>query len=679
MIKEMQMTEKRKEEERLSRESELVERLRELEEQSKDQGNRDSVQRSELQVEFKTKEVEVEELKKQLNSLTKVNDEMKTSLDSKVLELDQSTQDVKNLKMQVVELKTSADQSLAEANQLQVAIDQQKKEMALVTNMQLARDEEVKQLVGGLEKKVSKLSTELDFVTKAKVKCEGENAKLNEKLSHSTKACDEILDQLKDKTDLVETQQIRIENLYSQLTMANASYELLSKEKTNEETALEEQIKDLQGEVNQVNEELDQLKGVMAARQAEHDLEIQTLTEEHQESKNKVVAEAELWHQQLLADAKAEHEQMTLLMENEHKKATSDVVAHHLHELHELKAKAEEKTARVVEQDRLLAERQKLLDQMEALLSEKNGEKEILLKSLSEKDQSLVAAKEEQEQTLAEVRSKIPLKEKEFQARMEEKDRTISEMRGKLEELKKRFTEDIKVAEKTEAELKDIVVDMNKRIEELEQSLEDQDHTYKANIAELEAELGVVRLNLSNMNSSKNEFINQLDQVEQDFLEEKRNSAATIKALEEQLSEAHSSLKLAKSGLEAASKSSAAKFRALEDLLLEKKDTIERLKTEQHSSVTQLNNYAENIRKLEGKLRDAMTKTSLYKSKIEKSSEECLAAIELMEAGKAEASASIREYRKRLEELAKQGYRLKALVLGAAAALSVGLLAYNVK
>ena len=191
-------------------------------------------------MEFKTKEVEVEELKKQLNSLTKVNDEMKTSLDSKVLELDQSTQDVKNLKMQVVELKTSADQSLAEANQLQVAIDQQKKEMALVTNMQLARDEEVKQLIGGLEKKVSKLSTELDFVTKVKVKCEGENAKLNEKLSHSTKACDEILDQLKDKTDLVETQQIRIENLYSQLTMANASYELLSKEKTNEETALEE-------------------------------------------------------------------------------------------------------------------------------------------------------------------------------------------------------------------------------------------------------------------------------------------------------------------------------------------------------------------------------------------------------------------------------------------------------
>ena len=36
-IKEMQMIEKKKEEERLSRESELVERLRELEEQSKDQ------------------------------------------------------------------------------------------------------------------------------------------------------------------------------------------------------------------------------------------------------------------------------------------------------------------------------------------------------------------------------------------------------------------------------------------------------------------------------------------------------------------------------------------------------------------------------------------------------------------------------------------------------------------
>ena len=301
-------------------------------------------------MELKTKEVQVKELKEQLRSVTKVNEEMKTSLDSKAVELEQSTQDVKNLEMQVVELKASADQSLAEANQLQVAIEQQKKETALVTNMQLARDEEVKQVIGGLEKKVSELSTELEIITKVKVKCEGENAKLNEKLSHSTQACDEILDQLKDKTDLVETQQIRIENLYSQLTMANASYELLSKEKTSGETALEEQINDLQGEVNQVNEELDELKGMMAAYQAEHDLEVQTLTEEHQESKNKVVAEAELWHQQLLADVKAEHEQITLLMEKEHKKDKSDVVAHHLHELHELKAKSEEKVRELTEE-----------------------------------------------------------------------------------------------------------------------------------------------------------------------------------------------------------------------------------------------------------------------------------------------------------------------------------------
>ena len=301
-------------------------------------------------MELKTKEVQVKELKEQLRSVTKLNEVIQTSLDRKVVAFEQSTQNVENLKMQVVELKASADQSLAEANQLQVAIDQQKKKMALVTNMQLARDEEVKQVIGGLEKKVSELSTEMESVTKAKVKCEGENAKLNEKLSHSTKACDEILDQLKDKTDLVETQQIRIENLYSQLTMANASYELLSKEKTSEETALEEQINDLQGEVNQVNEELDELKGVMAAYQAEHDLEVQTLTEEHQESKNKVVAEAELWHKQLLADVKAEHEQMTLLMEKEHKKDKSDVVAHHLHELHDLKAKSEEKVRELSEE-----------------------------------------------------------------------------------------------------------------------------------------------------------------------------------------------------------------------------------------------------------------------------------------------------------------------------------------
>ena len=50
-----------------------------------------------------------------------------------------------------------------------------------------------------------------------------------------------------------------------------------------------------------MNEELDELKGMMAAYQAEHDLEVQTLTEEHQESKNKVVAEAELWHKQLFS------------------------------------------------------------------------------------------------------------------------------------------------------------------------------------------------------------------------------------------------------------------------------------------------------------------------------------------------------------------------------------------
>ena len=57
-----------------------------------------------------------------------------------------------------------------------------------------------------------------------------------------------------------------------------------------------------------------------------------------------------MWHQQLLADVKAEHEQMTLLMEKEHKKDKSDVVAHHLHELHELKAKSEEKVRELTEE-----------------------------------------------------------------------------------------------------------------------------------------------------------------------------------------------------------------------------------------------------------------------------------------------------------------------------------------
>lgn len=70
----------------------------------------------------------------------------------------------------------------------------------------------------------------------------------------------------------------------------------------------------------------------------------------------------------------------------------------------------------------------------------------------------------------------------------------------------------------------------------------------------------------------------------------------------------------------------------------------------------------------------------VYKSKIEAKSQEFQVTIEEMEASKAEASASIREYQKRLEELAlREDRREKALVVGTAAALAVGLLAYIVK
>merc|ERR1740123_2981675 len=108
---------------------------------------------------------------------------------------------------------------------------------------------------------------------------------------------------------------------------------------------------------------------------------------------------------------------------------------------------------------------------------------------------------------------------------------------------------------------------------------------------------------------------------------------------------------------------------------------IERFQEEQESAAHRMNNQVEKIRKLEGKLSDAVAKTNLYKSKIEATSQEFLATIQQMEASKTEAAASIRGYQKRLEELArKEGQREKALVVGtAAAALAVGLLAYIVK
>merc|ERR1712112_336400 len=171
--------------------------------------------------------------------------------------------------------------------------------------------------------------------------------------------------------------------------------------------------------------------------------------------------------------------------------------------------------------------------------------------------------------------------------------------------------------------------------------------------------------------------------MEKDLVEVKQNSDASVKALEKKLHDAQSlvgELQCAISSHEAKGEKNAVTMADLENLLEEKENTIGRFQEENDSAARQMNKNLEKIRKLEGKLNDAVTKTNLYKSKIETTSQECLATIQQMETSKSEASASIRGYQKRLEELTQEKVEAERRMLGsAAAAIAVGILAYFVK
>ena len=302
------------------------------------------------------------------------------------------------------------------------------------------------------------------------------------------------------------------------------------------------------------------------------------------------------------------------------------------------------------EMNRKLAENHEELDRMNTLVIEKNGEVEKNMKRLKEKEEHLAVIQRRQEVTLEELNLQLKLKEEYSQAQIKEKEARICELQDRMEETKSKHIGEIEDAGEKEAEVKIMLDTCKQRIKELEQSLGDSNHTYAANISGLEAELTAFKLKIVKLETSKNEATKKLDQLEKDLVGVKQNSTVSVKALEKKLGDAQSlvgQLQDANSGLETEGERNAVKIAELENLLKEKENVVERFKEEQDSSARCTNNQVEKIRKLEGKLRDAVTKTNLYKSKIEVTSKEFLATIEEMEASKAEASASISEYQKR--------------------------------
>merc|ERR1719239_202872 len=675
-------------------------------------------------------------------------------------DLEESLQEVENLRKKAAELRNSADQAKCEASKSKAAVDQQKNETELVMKMELAREEEVKVVVGQLELRLSELSTRLEGEVQDKIILEGIKLEMQDKLDKSSEAFEKILEQLEAKTDLVGAQKISIDNLYSQLTVSNQSFEALSKAKDGMEAMHVENIAELAnehkekiGEMEEDHKETiaelmeehkekiaelsvehkdrvremekehkeeialmaeehkvkfakmvkeherletdlaDECKEKMAEEKCEHEMVVRTMEEEHKKAKREIEADCK----KVVAQEKAECEQVMVEMEKRHQKAMSDMEEQHGQAIQVLEVRAEEWKIQVgslteqilvekVQSDELkkkLAENHEELDRMNTLVMEKNGEVEKNMKRLKEKEEHLAVIQRRQEVTLEELNLQFKLKEEYSQAQIKEKETRICELQDRMEEMKSKHIGEREDAGKKEAGLKIMLDTCKQQIKELEQSLGDSNHTYAANISGLEAELTAFKLKIVKLETSKNEATKKLDQLEKDLVDVKLNSTVSVKALEKKLGDAHSlvgQLQDANSGLETVGERNAVKIADLDNLLMEKENVVERFKEEQDSSARCMKNHVETIRKLEGKLSDAVTKTNLYKSKIEATSQEFLATIEDMEASKAEASATIREYQKRLEELAQQeDRREKALVVGTAAALAVGLLAFIVK
>merc|ERR1719239_204556 len=261
-------------------------------------------------------------------------------------DLEESLQEVENLRKKAAELRNSADQAKCEASKSKAAVDQHKNETELVMKMELAREEEVKVVVGQLELRLSELSTRLEGEVQDKIILEGIKLEMQDKLDKSSEAFEKIQEQLEAQTDLAEAQKISIDNLYSQLTVSNQSFEALSKAKDGMEAIHAENIAELAKDhketiaelMEEHKEKIAELsvehKDRVREMEKEHKEEIALMAEEHKVKFAKMVKEHERLETDLadeckekMAEEKCEHEMVVRTMEEEHKKAKREIEA----------------------------------------------------------------------------------------------------------------------------------------------------------------------------------------------------------------------------------------------------------------------------------------------------------------------------------------------------------------
>ena len=625
------------------------------------QADLNSVKRSELQVEFKTKEGKVEELNYLVKSLTKDSAELQKELnhkthalaqsqnllEMKIGDLKESTREIENLKIQVLELKNANDTVKSEANKLQAEVDQHKNEMELVMKMELTREEEVKVVVGQLEQRISELSTKLEDEVLEKDKLERMKLEMQEKLDNSTGAFEKIQEQLEAKSSLVETQKISIDNLYSQLTVSNEGFEALLKDKSRMEAIHEKEVSELGERYKKWKTDLfDEFQTKTAEEKSEHENVVKAMGEEFERAKSEIRSECET----LLSKEKAKYVQVLLDQENKHQKVKSAIEEQHVLAIQVLEARAEEwgmqvgslteelqrREIRSEELKKVLSENHKELCQMKEIVVERNDKVEKLLQLSNEKDEMVAAEKRKLEEISKELRGQLKIREGCAKAQVEERDAKILELQDEIGRGRSKYVMEIEEA--------------GKKIGDLEQSIGDCHHTYGENISALEAEILAFKLQVVNMEDAKTEVTKKLDQMELDLVDVKQNSADTVVAFKEKLSDTQSLVKQLQgenTGLERVGEEYVAKIADLESQVKLKENIIDKFEEEQESAAHRISSHVAKIGRLEGKLSDAVTKTNLYKSRIEEMSQECLATIEKIEASKAEACASIKEYQKR--------------------------------
>ena len=619
------------------------------------------MKRSELQVEFKTKEGKVEELNYLVKSLTKDSAELQKELnhkthalaqsqnllEMKIGDLKESTREIENLKIQVLELKNANDTVKSEANKLQAEVDQHKNEMELVMKMELTREEEVKVVVGQLEQRISELSTKLEDEVLEKDKLERMKLEMQEKLDISTGAFEKIQEQLEAKSSLVETQKISIDNLYSQLTVSNEGFEALLKDKSRMEAIHEKEVSELGERYKKWKTDLfDEFQTKTAEEKSEHENVVKAMGEEFERAKSEIRSECET----LLSKEKAKYVQVLLDQENKHQKVKSAIEEQHVLAIQVLEARAEEwgmqvgslteelqrREIRSEELKKVLSENHKELGQMKEIVVERNDKVEKLLQLSNEKDEMVAAEKRKLEEISKELKSQLKIREGCAKAQVEERDAKILELQDEIGRGRSKYVMEIEEA--------------GKKIGDLEQSIGDCHHTYGVNISALEAEILAFKLQVVNMEDAKTEVTKKLDQMELDLVDVKQNSADTVVAFKEKLSDTQSLVKQLQgenTGLERVGEEYVAKIADLESQVKLKENIIDKFEEEQESAAHRISSHVAKIGRLEGKLSDAVTKTNLYKSRIEEMSQECLATIEKIEASKAEACASIKEYQKR--------------------------------